>query len=105
VVFQAAVGSGTSPDNEVWVRRKRNTVMRFGTSSWFQGCKYDGDLERLRAKFGMSAAEAGDYAIHGGALPIRVAGVEGVVAVVVVSGLKQHEDHGVIVDVINTFWE
>ena len=45
------------------------------------------------------------YAIHGGAVPIRVQGVEGVVAVVVVSGLKQHEDHGVIVDVVRENWE
>jgi uncharacterized protein (UPF0303 family) len=34
-----------------------------------------------------------------------VSGVDGIVAVVVVSGLKQHEDHGVIVDVINSNWE
>lgn len=36
---------------------------------------------------------------------VRVAGAEGIVAVVVVSGLQQHEDHGVIVDVINSNWE
>ncbi|KAJ2968166.1 hypothetical protein NUW58_g10279 [Xylaria curta] len=58
-----------------------------------------------RRKFGMSEDVAGEYAIHGGGVPIRVAGVEGIVAVVVVSGLKQHEDHGVIVDVINSNWE
>ena len=36
----------------------------------------------------------------GGGVPIRVTGVEGVVAVVVVSGLKQDQDHGVIVEVV-----
>jgi len=36
----------------------------------------------------------------GGGIPIRVKSVEGVVAVVVVSGLKQDQDHGVIVEVV-----
>ncbi|KAI0387463.1 hypothetical protein F5Y04DRAFT_4884 [Hypomontagnella monticulosa] len=105
VLFQCAVGSGTAPDNELWVQRKRNTVLRFGTSTWFQHCKYAGDEAAFNAKFGMSPQQAEKYAIHGGGVPIRVKGVEGVVAVVVVSGLKQHEDHGVIVDVINSNWE
>ncbi|KAI0099117.1 hypothetical protein GGR51DRAFT_400165 [Nemania sp. FL0031] len=105
VLFQAAVGSGTLPDNDVWVRRKRNAVLRFGASSWFLQCKFAGDETAFRRKFGFSEDVAGEYAIHGGGVPIRVNGVEGVVAVVVVSGLKQHEDHGVIVDVINNNWE
>ncbi|KAI8625097.1 hypothetical protein F5Y19DRAFT_277098 [Xylariaceae sp. FL1651] len=104
VLFQAAVGSGTQPDNQLWVQRKRNTVLRFGTSTWLQHCKYDGNEEAFRKKFGMSEEQAATYAIHGGAVPIRVSGVEGIVAVVVVSGLKQHEDHGVIVDVITRNW-
>ncbi|KAI1299925.1 hypothetical protein F5Y03DRAFT_397434 [Xylaria venustula] len=122
VLFQAAVGSGTAPDNALWVQRKRNAVLRFGASTWELHCKYDGDEEAFRKKFGMSEDVAGGYAIHGGGVPsefipgdggdvlclftpVRVAGVEGIVAVVVVSGLKQHEDHGVIVDVINNNWE
>ncbi|KAI1775346.1 hypothetical protein F4818DRAFT_416351 [Hypoxylon cercidicola] len=105
VLFQCAVGSGTMPDNELWVQRKRNTVLRFGSSTWLQHCKYAGDEEAFRAKFGMSQEQAAKYAIHGGAVPIRVKGVEGIVAVVIVSGLKQHEDHGVIVDVIKHNWE
>ncbi|KAI8960841.1 hypothetical protein F5Y11DRAFT_349158 [Daldinia sp. FL1419] len=105
VLFQTAVGSGTAPDNEIWVQRKRNTVLRFGASTWFQHCKYAGDEEAFRLKFGMSPEQAEKYAIHGGGVPIRVKGVEGIVAVVIVSGLKQHEDHGVIVDVINNNWE
>ncbi|KAI1750414.1 hypothetical protein F4782DRAFT_250624 [Xylaria castorea] len=105
VLFQAAVGSNTLPDNDVWVRRKRNAALRFGASSWFLRCKHGSDDEAFRKKFGVTDAYPGDYAIHGGAVPIRVAGVEGIVAVVVVSGLKQQEDHGVIVDVINSNWE
>lgn len=105
VLFQSVTGSGVMPDNEAWVRRKRNTVLRWGTSTWLMHCKYDGDEAAFRAKFGMSEEAASGYAIHGGAVPIRVKGVEGVVAVVVVSGLKQHEDHGVIVEVIKENWQ
>lgn len=32
--------------------------------------------------------------------PVRVRGVEGVVAVVVVSGLRQEQDHGIIVQAV-----
>ena len=54
--------------------------------------KYHGDEQKFAEKF-VLGPKAGDYAIHGGGVPIRVQGVEGVVAVVVVSGLKQEEDH------------
>jgi uncharacterized protein (UPF0303 family) len=93
------------PDNEHWVRRKRNAVLRFGCSTWFLQNKFKGDEEAFRAKYGMDAEQAAGYAIHGGGVPIRVRGVEGVVAVVVVSGLKQHEDHGVIADVVKGAWK
>ncbi|SPO04360.1 related to DUF967 domain protein [Cephalotrichum gorgonifer] len=104
-VFQTTTGAGVNPDNEVWVQRKRRSVMRWGCSSWFLNCKYAGDQAAFAAKFGLSDEQAAGYAIHGGAIPIRVRGVEGLVAVVVVSGLKQHEDHGVIVDVVEENWE
>ncbi|KAI7766249.1 hypothetical protein LZL87_001362 [Fusarium oxysporum] len=102
VVFQTVTGPGTAPDNEQWVRRKRNTVLRFGNSTWFMHNKFKGDEVAFAAKYAIADSNKGDYAIHGGAIPIRVQGVEGIVAVVVVSGLKQDEDHGVIADVIKT---
>ncbi|KAK8094026.1 hypothetical protein PG997_000711 [Apiospora hydei] len=105
VLFQAAVGAGTQLDNTVWIQRKRATVLRFGCSTWLMHCKFGGDEEAFRAKYTLSPDLAAGYAIHGGGVPIRVRGVEGVVAVVVISGLKQHEDHGVIVDVLNANWK
>jgi uncharacterized protein (UPF0303 family) len=45
-------------------------------------------------------AVADEYAIHGGGYPIRVKGVEGIVAVVVVSGLKQEDDHQVVAETV-----
>ncbi|OHF00809.1 hypothetical protein CORC01_03883 [Colletotrichum orchidophilum] len=105
VLFQTAVGSGSLPDNETWVQRKRNAVLRWGCSTWLLHNKLGGDEQLFASKFGMSTEQAGKYAIHGGGVPIRVQGVEGVLAVVVVSGLKQDEDHGVIVDVIKAHYQ
>lgn len=59
--------------------------------------KMQGDEGGFARKFGIGPESAGGYAIHGGGWPVRVRGVEGVVAVVVVSGLKQELDHGVVV--------
>ncbi|KFG82805.1 DUF967 domain protein [Metarhizium anisopliae] len=104
VVYQSATGPGITPDNSVWVARKRATVLRFGVSSWLMGRRFEGDEVAFAAKFGLGPDKSGEYAIHGGGVPIKVRGVEGVVAVVVVSGLKQHEDHGVIAEVIRENW-
>lgn len=46
---------------------------------------------------------ADDFAIHGGAFPVRVKGVDGVIGVVVVSGLKQEDDHQVVLETIQEF--
>jgi len=61
--------------------------------------KFAGDEVAFAAKYALGP-EAGSYAIHGGGFPIVVEGVEGVVGVIVVSGLKQDEDHGVIIEVV-----
>ncbi|KAF7547038.1 hypothetical protein G7Z17_g8002 [Cylindrodendrum hubeiense] len=105
VIFQTVTGPGTVPDNESWVRRKRNTVLRFGHSSWWMHNKFEGDEVKFGSIFAISDDQKCNYAIHGGAIPIRIKGVEGIVATVIVSGLKQDEDHGVIVDVIKEHWK
>jgi uncharacterized protein (UPF0303 family) len=103
-LFHATTHSGTTPDNDVWVARKRNTVLRFGCSTWYMHNKFGGDEPAFAAKFGLGP-KAGDFAIHGGGWPVRVKGVEGVVAVIVVSGLKQEQDHGIILQVVGEFLE
>jgi uncharacterized protein (UPF0303 family) len=102
-LFHTCTHPGVMPDNDSWVSRKRKTVLRWGCSTWYMHCKFGGDEVAFREKYGLGNS-AGDYAIHGGGVPIRVTGVEGVVAVVVVSGLKQDEDHGVIVEVIRELY-
>lgn len=103
-LFHAVTHSGTTPDNERWVRRKRAAVLRWGVSSYSLGRKFEGDEAAFAAKF-MLGESAGRYAIHGGGWPVRVRGVEGIVAVVVVSGLKQEQDHGIIVQTVGEMLE
>ncbi|KAF2490160.1 DUF336-domain-containing protein, partial [Lophium mytilinum] len=92
--------NGTVPDNDRWVERKRRTVVRWGHSSWYMRQKYKGDEKAFRERSGLGEEEGRGYAIHGGAFPVRVKGVEGVVAVVVVSGLRQEMDHQIVVEVL-----
>ncbi|KAL2870804.1 chaperonin 10-like protein [Aspergillus lucknowensis] len=78
VVFQCSTEPGTVPDNEVWVRRKRNTVLRWGVSSWLMRQKMlagvGGDASGVEAafvaKFALASSSGGkvadDFAIHGG---------------------------------------
>ncbi|ETN46469.1 uncharacterized protein HMPREF1541_00654 [Cyphellophora europaea CBS 101466] len=102
LLFHATSRPGILPDNDVWVARKRKTVLRFGISSWAMGRKMGGDEAAFAAKF-MLGDSAGEYAIHGGGVPVRVTGVEGIVAVIVVSGLKQNEDHQVVIEALEAF--
>ena len=96
------------------MRRKRNTVLRWGLSSWAMRMKTVAGLgasataDEIEAafvkKYSLASANGGavadEYAIHGGGYPVRVRGVEGIVAVVVVSGLKQEDDHAVVAETV-----
>lgn len=90
VLFHASL-PGSTPSNDLWARRKSATALHCHTASFLVGAR-----NRTR---GTSLADMGldplIYADHGGAVPVRVAGV-GVVAVVTVSGLPQAEDHALV---------
>jgi len=105
VLFQCVTGPGITPDHENWAQRKRNAVLRWGHSTWHLSLQFKHDEDEFRRVFQLSQEQANRYAIHGGAVPIQVQRVEGTVAIVIVSGLEQQEDHGVIVDVIKQNWE
>jgi uncharacterized protein (UPF0303 family) len=100
LLFHAVTASGIQPDNDIWISRKRDTVLRFGVSSWAMRLKMGGDEEAFAKKFGLGS-KASEYAIHGGGVPVRVKGVDGLVGVVIVSGLKQEEDHMVVVEALS----
>ncbi|KLT45205.1 hypothetical protein CC85DRAFT_240963 [Cutaneotrichosporon oleaginosum] len=96
-LFSCAVGSAPAvgPDNWLWVRGKLNVVKRFNVSSLRKG-------REIAAK-GQTPEEKGlhfpEYACHGGAFPIWIAGCDAApVGAIVVSGLPQLDDHQLIVD-------
>ncbi len=88
--------AGSVPDNAEWARRKGNVVARFHRSSYRVGLELRRKGSSLEAEFGLPTA---DYAAHGGAFPIVVAGA-GIVGVVTVSGLPQRADHEFVVEAL-----
>ncbi|HEY0793446.1 MAG TPA: heme-degrading domain-containing protein [Chthoniobacterales bacterium] len=84
--------AGATPDNADWIRRKSNTVQRFHRSSYAVGL----ELKQKNASLNESLPPA-DYATHGGAFPLNVAGA-GTIGVVTVSGLPQRQDHELVVE-------
>jgi len=94
-LFYAAL-SGSTAANREWARRKINSV-RFYHKSTYRMFLEQGGRERIfPADFGHDAR---DFAIAGGAFPVRVAGM-GAVAVVAVSGLPQRDDHNLVVEAL-----
>ncbi|GAA5905432.1 hypothetical protein JCM6882_003158 [Rhodosporidiobolus microsporus] len=96
-LFFATSGEGVQPDNVAWAERKRNSVLRWGVSTASLNLKFK---QGIPGYFGVSEK---DFTIGGGGFPLRVKGVETLVAVVVVSGLTQEDDHQVIVDTVKEF--
>jgi uncharacterized protein (UPF0303 family) len=96
-VLFTGVTPGATPGQADWVRRKRNVVRRFGTSSYAVGRKLEVNNQTLEGRHGLFLA---DYAIDGGGFPIIIAG-SGMVGAVIVSGLDQRADHGLAVAAIS----
>ena len=94
-LFHAAL-PGAGPDNADWVRRKRNTVLRLGTSTLGVGLKLAASGETLEGRYGLSSR---DHAAHGGGFPLILEGL-GCIGAITVSGLPQVEDHGLIVQAL-----
>ena len=88
---------GSAPINDRWARRKSNTALHFHLASLHVGRNMAAKGDTL-AMHGLSEA---DYAIHGGAVPVCVAGT-GVVACATVSGLPQLEDHRLVVRALDS---
>jgi uncharacterized protein (UPF0303 family) len=97
-LFHASL-SGTSPDNDEWIKRKVRLVNRFGHSSFYMG-------QLLKSK-GKSISEAylvseNEYAPHGGCFPVIVKDT-GLIGTITVSGLAQEEDHKLVVHAIRDY--
>ena len=93
--------SGTSADNDYWIRRKNNVVARFGHSSYYMGRQLASLGQSMEEKYLLPSSE---YAAHGGAFPLIVRDV-GVIGSITISGLPQAEDHEVVVTTLRVFLE
>jgi uncharacterized protein (UPF0303 family) len=91
--------AGTSADNDQWIIRKNRSVARFGRSSLYMGAKLRREGTTLENKYCISSTE---YSSSGGAFPISLRG-SGVVGSVTVSGLKQEDDHALVVETLREF--
>src|ERR1700755_2679995 len=94
-LFYAAL-PGTTPDNVEWVRRKGNVTARFHRSSYAIGRELEEKNSNLLDRYGLPIE---DYASHGGAFPLRVAGA-GVIGSITVSGLPQRAAHDLAVEAL-----
>jgi uncharacterized protein (UPF0303 family) len=92
VLFRAAL-PGSAPDNDDWIARKARLVERFGHGSLYCRVLHEAQGTTFFEKTGLPER---DYAPHGGAVPLVVAGT-GPVGVAIVSGLPQLDDHDLVV--------
>mmetsp|Transcript_8043 Transcript_8043/g.7987 ORF Transcript_8043/g.7987 Transcript_8043/m.7987 type:complete len:163 (+) Transcript_8043:47-535(+) len=97
VLFHSVTNDGTSLDNDQWIARKKRTVLRFGKSSFYIGQKLR--IKKLPMEDALFVSPI-DYASHGGSVPIRVKGVDGVIGTLTISGLAQEEDHLLAIEVL-----
>ncbi|WP_107312327.1 heme-degrading domain-containing protein [Burkholderia metallica] len=91
-LFYCALDGSRADDSDA-IRRRQNTVLRFGVSSLAVG-------ERFR-RAGWSLQSQGlsddDYALDGGGVPLRIAGA-GVVGAMTIAGLDDARDHALVVE-------
>lgn len=97
-LFHVAM-EGTSPDNEVWVERKKAVVNRFLCSSYLMSLKLEEMGKTIEQAYLISES---DFAAHGGSFPIIIKDT-GVVGTVTVSGLASEDDHKLVVDVLSAY--
>ncbi|TYR80922.1 heme-degrading domain-containing protein [Priestia megaterium] len=94
-IFHYAM-DGVTPDQDEWIKRKSNVVLRHYHSSYYM--KLYCELKN-RDYFQFYAVSPFEFAIHGGSFPITIAGV-GAVGAITVSGLAQEEDHRLATEAI-----
>lgn len=94
-----AVMPGATPDNDNWIRRKSNVVLRYHQSSLLFAQILLEKGRTIEADAGISLA---DYAGHGGSFPIRLKKA-GVIAAITVSGLPQFDDHRLVIEALGQF--
>lgn len=84
---------GSSAITAEWARRKFNSVRMFHKSSYRLALEQQREDRTFPPGYGLNST---DYALAGGAFPIRVRSV-GVIGALVVSGLSERADHETVV--------
>jgi uncharacterized protein (UPF0303 family) len=98
VLFHHAM-EGMSADNEEWLERKKRVVNRFGKSSFHIRLLLESSGRTIEERYLLDPRV---YAPHGGAFPIIVRG-SGLIGTIAVSGLKQEDDHALVVAALRAF--
>ncbi|MDF2878303.1 MAG: uncharacterized protein K0S30_1399 [Clostridia bacterium] len=91
--------SGTNKHNDMWLRRKMNTVQTVQKSSLHVYTLLQERNQDLQKDWFLDPME---YACMGGGFPIHVKGT-GVIGCIGVSGLPHLEDHQLIVDTLCSY--
>lgn len=92
---------GTNKDNQDWINRKRQSVMRFGHSSYYTG-QYN--LAKNRNFEAIPHLDPKQYCAHGGSFPLRIKNT-GLIGAITVSGLAQEIDHQMVIDALRKIME
>jgi len=91
-LFYCALDGSRADDSDA-IRRRQNTVFRFGVSSLEVGARFRRAGWSLQSQ-GLSVA---DYALDGGGVPLRLAG-GGIVGAMTIAGLDDARDHALVVE-------
>ncbi|RQZ09628.1 heme-degrading domain-containing protein [Burkholderia sp. Bp9031] len=91
-LFYCALDGSRADDSDA-IRRRQNTVFRFGASSLEVGARFRRAGWSLQSQ-GLSDA---DYALDGGGVPLRLAG-GGIVGAMTIAGLDDERDHALVVE-------
>ena len=93
LIVYAVAMDGSSKNNALWAKRKRNTCIHYSKSSLLASY----DLEKKNRKLSDAALSEMDYAAEPGSFPVLL--FSGVcVGCITVSGMTSYEDHQVIAD-------
>lgn len=90
---------GATIINEIWLKRKENSVYHFHTSSMILELQ----LENVQYTLGqIHGIKDSDFAAAGGCFPIIIKDT-GVVGTIGVSGLSSEDDHNLVIEGIKEF--
>ena len=95
VIFHYSM-PGSNGRNNMWVKRKANTVRAAQVSSLHGMEQREADGKDIVKDWGLDPME---YAAIGGGFPIRIKG-SGIIGSVAVSGLPHRQDHQLIVEAL-----